>query len=39
MVRLNDEYHGFNALGLRHPSNRLSQILYLRAWFDKYKRR
>jgi dipeptidyl aminopeptidase/acylaminoacyl peptidase len=39
MVRLNDEYHGFNALGLRHPSNRLSQILYLRQWFDKYKRK
>jgi len=39
MVRLNDEYHGFNALGLRHPSNRLSQILYLRMWFDKYKRK
>ncbi|HEX8267714.1 MAG TPA: S9 family peptidase [Pyrinomonadaceae bacterium] len=39
MVRLNDEYHGFNALGLRHPSNRLSQILYLRAWFDKYNRK
>jgi dipeptidyl aminopeptidase/acylaminoacyl peptidase len=39
MIRLNDEYHGFNALGLRHPSNRLSQILYLRAWFDKYKRK
>jgi dipeptidyl aminopeptidase/acylaminoacyl peptidase len=38
MVRLNGEYHGFNALGLRHPSNRVSQILYLRAWFDKYKR-
>jgi dipeptidyl aminopeptidase/acylaminoacyl peptidase len=38
MVRLSDEYHGFNALGLRHPSNRLSQILYLRAWFEKYKR-
>jgi dipeptidyl aminopeptidase/acylaminoacyl peptidase len=38
MVRLNDEYHGFNALGLRHPSNRLYQIQYLRAWFDKYKR-
>ncbi len=38
MVRLNDEYHGFNALGLRHPSNRVSQILYLRVWFDKYKR-
>jgi dipeptidyl aminopeptidase/acylaminoacyl peptidase len=39
MVRLNDEYHGFNALGLRHPSNRLYQIQYLRAWFDKYKRK
>ncbi|MFN2392587.1 MAG: prolyl oligopeptidase family serine peptidase [Pyrinomonadaceae bacterium] len=39
MVRLNDEYHGFNALGLRHPSNRLSQILYLRTWFEKYKRK
>lgn len=39
MVRLSDEYHGFNALGLRHPSNRLSQILYLRQWFDKYKRK
>ena len=39
MVRLNDEYHGFNALGLRHPSNRVSQILYLRTWFDKYKRK
>jgi len=39
MVRLNDEYHGFNALGLRHPSNRLYQIQYLRAWFEKYKRK
>jgi dipeptidyl aminopeptidase/acylaminoacyl peptidase len=39
MVRLNDEYHGFNALGNRHPSNRVAQILYLRAWFDKYKRK
>ncbi len=38
MVRLNDEYHGFNALGLRHPSNRLYQIQYLRAWFEKFKR-
>jgi dipeptidyl aminopeptidase/acylaminoacyl peptidase len=38
MVRLNDEYHGFNAAGLRHPSNRLSQILYLRGWFEKYKK-
>lgn len=39
MVRLNDEYHGFNAAGLRHPSNRLSQISLLRMWFDKYKRK
>lgn len=39
MVRLNDEYHGFNAAGLRHPSNRVSQIIYLRMWFDKYKRK
>jgi len=38
MVRLNDEYHGYNAAGLRHPSNRLSQISYLRMWFEKYKR-
>ncbi len=39
MVRLNDEYHGFNGGGLRHPSNRLYQIQYLRTWFDKYKRK
>jgi dipeptidyl aminopeptidase/acylaminoacyl peptidase len=39
MVRLADEYHGFNALGLRHPSNRVSQILYLRAWFEKFTRK
>lgn len=39
MVRLNDEYHGYNAAGLRHPSNRLSQIAYLRMWFDKFKRK
>lgn len=39
MVRLADEYHGFNSLALRHPSNRVSQILYLRMWFDKYKRK
>lgn len=38
MVRLADEYHGFNGGALRHPSNRVSQILYLRTWFDKYKR-
>jgi dipeptidyl aminopeptidase/acylaminoacyl peptidase len=36
MVRIQDEYHGFNAQP-RHPSNRLSQILYLRGWFDKYR--
>lgn len=40
MVRLADEYHGFNGdFSLRHPSNRVSQILYLRAWFDKYRRK
>jgi dipeptidyl aminopeptidase/acylaminoacyl peptidase len=40
MVRLADEYHGFNAdFSLRHPSNRISQILYLRGWFEKYKRK
>ena len=40
MVRLPDEYHGFNADGsTRHPSNRIAQILYLRGWFDKYKRK
>lgn len=39
MVRLNNEFHGFNALGLRHPSNRLYQISYLRMWFEKYKRK
>jgi dipeptidyl aminopeptidase/acylaminoacyl peptidase len=39
MVRLADEYHGFNGdFSLRHPSNRVSQILFLRAWFDKYRR-
>ncbi|HEX8500278.1 MAG TPA: S9 family peptidase [Pyrinomonadaceae bacterium] len=40
MVRLADEYHGFNAeFTLRHPSNRVAQILFLRAWFDKYRRK
>jgi dipeptidyl aminopeptidase/acylaminoacyl peptidase len=39
MVRLPDEYHGFNAdASSRHPSNRIAQILYLRGWFDKYRR-
>jgi len=38
MVRLADEFHGFNAdFGLRHPTNRVSQILFLRGWFDKYR--
>ena len=38
MVRLADEFHGFNAeFGLRHPSNRVSQILFLRGWFEKYR--
>jgi dipeptidyl aminopeptidase/acylaminoacyl peptidase len=40
MVRLADEYHGFNGdFSLHHPSNRVSQILFLRAWFDKYRRK
>ncbi len=38
MVRLQDEYHPFNATP-RHPSNRLSQILYLRGWFEKYRKK
>jgi dipeptidyl aminopeptidase/acylaminoacyl peptidase len=38
MVRIQDEYHGFNA-SPRHPSNRLNQILYLRGWFEKYRRK
>ncbi|HKP85359.1 MAG TPA: S9 family peptidase [Blastocatellia bacterium] len=38
MVRIQDEYHGFNATP-RHPSNRLNQILYLRGWFEKYKKK
>ncbi len=38
MVRLPDEYHGFNHDWTnRHPSNRIAQILYLRGWFEKYK--
>ncbi|MBA3243515.1 MAG: S9 family peptidase [Acidobacteria bacterium] len=40
MVRLTDEYHGFNAeFGLRHPSNRVAQMLYLRGWFEKYRKK
>jgi dipeptidyl aminopeptidase/acylaminoacyl peptidase len=38
MVRINDEYHPFNATP-RHPSNRLHQILYLRGWFEKYRKK
>lgn len=38
MVRLPDEYHGFNAVP-RHPSNRLQQILHLRGWFEKYRKK
>jgi dipeptidyl aminopeptidase/acylaminoacyl peptidase len=33
LVRMPDEFHGW-----RRPSHRLSQQLYLLAWFDKYKR-
>jgi dipeptidyl aminopeptidase/acylaminoacyl peptidase len=40
MVRIADEYHPINAIpGLRHPSNRISQILYLRGWFEKYRKK
>ncbi|HEX8559679.1 MAG TPA: S9 family peptidase [Pyrinomonadaceae bacterium] len=40
MVRLADEYHGFNAdFSLRHPSNRVAQILFLRAWFERHGRK
>jgi len=40
MVRLSDEFHGFNGdFSLRHPSNRVAQILFLRAWFDRHKRK
>ena len=40
MVRLADEYHGFNGdFSLRHPSNRIAQILFLRGWFEKHKRK
>jgi dipeptidyl aminopeptidase/acylaminoacyl peptidase len=40
MVRLSDEYHGFNGdFSLRHPSNRVAQMLFLRAWFDRYRRK
>lgn len=38
MVRIQDEYHGFNFTP-RHPSNRLQQILHLRGWFDKYRKK
>jgi dipeptidyl aminopeptidase/acylaminoacyl peptidase len=38
MVRIQDEYHPFNA-SPRHPSNRLNQILYLRGWFEKYRKK
>ncbi len=41
MVRIADEYHPFNSVppGLRHPSNRIQQILYLRGWFEKYRKK
>ena len=34
MVRFNDEWHGTTT----NPSNFLRTQLYLRYWFDKYKR-
>ncbi|HYY57161.1 MAG TPA: S9 family peptidase [Pyrinomonadaceae bacterium] len=40
MVRIADEYHPINAVpGLRHPSNRIQLILYLRGWFEKYRKK
>ncbi|HVG35757.1 MAG TPA: S9 family peptidase [Pyrinomonadaceae bacterium] len=41
MVRITDEYHPFNSVppGLRHPTNRIQQILYLRGWFNKYRKK
>jgi hypothetical protein len=40
MVRVAGAYHPFNASppALRHPSSRLCQILYLRGWFEKYRK-
>jgi len=38
MVRIADEYHGFNFVP-RHPSNRLQQILFLRGWFEKWRKK
>ena len=35
MVRIQDEYHG---IGRTHPTNKIRQILYLREWFEKYKK-
>ena len=34
MIRFNDEWHGTTSV----PSNFLRTQLYLRYWFDKYKR-
>ena len=40
MVRISDEYHAINFVpGLRHPSNRIQLILYLRGWFEKYRKK
>jgi dipeptidyl aminopeptidase/acylaminoacyl peptidase len=41
MVRITDEYHPFNSVppGLRHPTNRIQQILYLRGWFNRYRKK
>jgi len=35
MVRIPGEYHG---IGARHPTHKIAQILYLRQWFEKYKK-
>jgi len=35
MVRIPGEFHG---IGRRHPTHKIAQILYLRQWFEKYKK-
>ena len=35
MVRIPGEYHG---IGGRNPTHKIAQILYLRQWFEKYKK-
>jgi dipeptidyl aminopeptidase/acylaminoacyl peptidase len=35
MVRIPGEFHGIGSI---YPTHRIAQILYLRCWFDKYKK-